>query len=265
MGGVALGLGGLVALIALLLRKGSEKKALPPIIPPTTGKALTENSPKPYAVGLPENVKKVIIKHGKGGPTTRTELEIAASSATMAGYRMLGEELLRKAQVAPKAARTSPLNSPFSEISHDAWTKFATFMRADPEKQKTGYARGRYGMFQMGTRRLVDFGLMANPRKKPDGTWTADWTINVKKFLADPKLQYKLFTRSMENFRNLILERYRNAIGTKLDGQPASLSGLLAVAHFAGIDGLGKWLSNPELRERFKATSEAYMKANGIF
>lgn len=248
--GIILGLGGLVALVALLLKAQLKN-----------GGNLGEGG-KPYATGLPDTVKSTIMR---GEEATRTELEIAASSATVAGYPKLGEALLTKAQKAPdKSAATKGPESPWKEVSDADWRAFLKAMAV--AKSNTVAQRGNVGIFQMPVRRLSDYGLMRNPRKTgPDGVWTADWTIDKARFLSDPALQYKVFEKSMAQYRALILERYRAAIGTSFEGKPATLSGLLAVAHLAGAEGLAKWLKNDPPRTKFKATTAAYARANGIF
>ncbi len=249
--GIILGLGGLVTLIALILK--AQLKG---------GAANVGEGGKPYATGLPDTVKQTIMR---GEEATRTELEIAASSATVAGYPKLGEALLEKAQKAPdRSAASKGPESPWKEVSDADWRAFIKAMAVG--KPNTVSPRGSIGIFQMTVRRLADFGLMRNPRKTgADGVWTADWAIDPKRFMSDPALQYKVFEKSMSQYRSLILERYRAAIGTSFEGKQATLSGLLAVAHHAGAEGLAKWLKNDPPRSKFKATTAAYARANGIF
>ncbi len=253
--GIILGLGGLITLIALILRAQVEGQSSP------QQKALSEGDAKPYATGLPERVKTTIMR---GEEATKTELELAASSAAVAGYPKLGEALLEKAKSAPETAEQKGVPSPIPDVSRDAWSKFVKAMMTG----KAGEVgpRGKVGLFQMSVRRLEDYGLMKNARMSgPKRMWTADWAVPQQRFLADHRLQYKLFEKSMQNYAKQILERYKPAVGTVFEGTRATLSGLLAVAHAAGIDGLGKWLKNDPPRAKFKATTEAYGRANGIF
>ena len=254
--GLAAGFGGLLMLLALI----TKAKGAP--APRALGKMLDENSPKPYANKVPASVKDVVIRQVKGAKKpTKTELELAASSATVAGYARLGDALLERAKTAPDTQKFHNLQSPLPEVSGDAWNKFVKLMATGKPEDAD---KGRYGIFGMGTRRLVDFGLMSMPEKQADGSWRGTWVMKPERFAAPP-LQYKVFERSMAGFHRQILDRYRDAVRTKLDGVPATMSGLLAVAHFAGIEGLGKWLASPKMREKFKATSAAYQKTNGIF
>jgi hypothetical protein len=251
---IALGLGGLAALIALLLKSHGEE--IP--VQKMTG-ALDERDPKLHASGLPDSVKQTIIKKGKA---TKTELMLAGETASRAGFTLLGGALLDKAEEAPDTAPIEGVSSPIEAITPQQWNEFV-------EKMRTGElgseGKGRFGAFQIGVRRLVDFGLMGNPQKLADGTWTGTWIYPKEKFLKNPKIQYKVFERSMVAYRKVIMEKFLKAINSQVQGRAATMSGLLAVAHFAGSQGLEKWLSSQELRRKFKATTNAYLSANNIF
>jgi hypothetical protein len=251
---VALGLGGLAALIALLLKSKENKAPLT-----KTSGALDESDPKPYAIGLPESVKHTIIKKDRA---TKTELMIAGETASVAGFTLLGGALLEKAQGAPESMPIEGIPSPIEAITPQQWTEFIGKMRT---AELGAEGKGRFGEFQMGVRRLVDFGIMGNPQKLADGTWTGFWTYPKEKFLKDPKIQYKLFERSMVAYRKVIMEKFLKAVNSQVQGRAATMSGLLAVAHFAGSQGLEKWLTSQELRRKFKATTNAYLSANNIF
>lgn len=245
MGG-ALVIGGLIAaLIAFLLREEERRKAL------------GSGQQGPVSKGLknvPVSVKGVLMR---GDDVTRTELEVAASSASIAGYPMLANALLKKADTAKDAHGKSPLES----VSPAAWRKFETLMRrADWNSDGK-----RIGAYQFSLRRLGDFDIVKDTKRNKDGVWHGTWMVPKEKFLGDPMFQTRLFGQSMASYKRLIKERYPSAIGTSFEGQPATLSGLLAVAHLTGIDGLGKWLANKPPRAKFVATNTAYKAANGLF
>jgi hypothetical protein len=249
-------LGGLVTLIALAMRAQAKERSEGH----TTG--IDESTPKPYAGGLPEDVKKIVIRHARGAnPPTKTELELAASSASMAGYDKLGDELYNQAKNAPVDGPRRGVPSPIPQVSDADWTKFVKKMAT--AKVSDASPKG-VGMFQMTIRRLTDFGVLANP-KKTNGVWSADWLIPKEKVLSDPKLQYKLFERSMVAYAKTIKSKFDASINTEYEDHPATLSGLLAVAHAAGENGLGKWIANDPPRSKFKTTTAAYLSANGIF
>jgi hypothetical protein len=247
-------LGGLVAIVALALRaKVAEAEARPKAY-------LDERSPKLQPKGLSEDVKKVIIRHAKGeNPPTKTELQLAASSASMAGFDKLGDELYKQAESAPDKLKRTVMPSPIEGVSDQLWTAFVKKMGT--AKLDTVTPVG-IGAFQTSVRRLVDFGVLKDPRKE-NGTWTAEWVVSKPKLLSDPRLQYKIFERSMVSYARMIKDRYKNAIT-----QYTTLSGLLAVAHCAGPEGLGKWIqedpNSPE-RTKFKRTAALYEAVNGIF
>lgn len=171
---------------------------------------------------------------------------------------------------AAPATTTAPFvgfPSPWKDVPPPAWTAFVKAM--GDKKAKDVDARYRLGIFGIGARRLVDLGLMKNPKKGEykgaKGVWIAEWLPphSEEKFLGSPEAQYRAFVASMI--------AYRRAINQQFAGKPApapvgakrvSLSGLLAVAHHAGMGGLGKWLSD---ERRVTATTEAFNKASEIF
>lgn len=255
--GIAIGLGGLVALIALAIKRESEKNA-------SGAKTIDESTPKPFMKGLPEPVKHVVLRQVKGErPPTKTELEIAASSATMAGFDKLGEELSKKAEAAREVlVKTGKLASPIEGVSDDAWTNFTRQMKsANPEDID---AKGNVGMFAMTVRRLTDLGVFKDP-KKVGGVWNANWQIPREKLLSNPKLQYKLFEKSMVGHVGLIKNKLDKGIAIEIGGKNATLSGLLAVAHRAGAEGMNKWIDDPNQRAKFPNTTAVYVAMNGIF
>jgi hypothetical protein len=55
-------------------------------------------------------------------------------------------------------------------------------------------------------------------------------------------------------------------VGTEVDGVPLTLSGVLSVAHRAGLPGLSSWVVNPRDRQRFSRNTTAYFtRGNGLF
>jgi hypothetical protein len=251
-------LGGLIAVLAIAIKAkadADDASSMPK-------KYIDEMTPKTRS-GLSEDVKKVIIRHAKGyNPPTKTELEIASSSASMAGYDKLGDELANQAKKAPDVAPPKTvMPSPLDGVDDIAWTKFVKKMgtgRLDSVTPKG------IGSFQISVRRLTDFGILKDP-KKENGTWTADWIVPKDKLLTTPRLQYKIFERSMVNYARNIKDKYPDQIGKTFEGTPATLSGLLAVAHVAGASALGQWIGDTAQRAKFKHTSAAYTSANGIF
>jgi hypothetical protein len=69
-------------------------------------------------------------------------------------------------------------------------------------------------------------------------------------------------TRSL---RRAVEGRFAGVVGTEIEGQTATLSGLLAVARCAGLGGLATWLNDVAERAKFGRTTQAYKRATGIF
>lgn len=155
--------------------------------------------------------------------------------------------------------------SPLPGVPLLAWERFVTVMAVSPPRHVT--PRRRMGMFGMDARRLSDVGFMEEPRKAVvggvDGVWVAEWAapLTTEKFLASTPAQYEAFNRSCRR----LAPRVQGLVGTVVDGQACSLSGLLGVGHLAGEAGVAGWASDPRVRERFRATTQAFHRTNGIF
>lgn len=212
---------------------------------------------------LTDFVRQVIEDQG----ASKADLLKAADQAKEAGYPKLAIALKARAEGAKQL-----IPSPWGDVTGSAWTRFCSVI-ANGHKAGTVNPKGFFGIFQIGVRRLVDLGIMANPKSRnitdPNGTttriWEGKWVQPQEQFLADPQYQYKLFVKSMELYRNIISEKYKKVIGLNIEGQPATMSGLLALCHTAGSEGMYKWLTNGNLRTKFTWVTEAYKKANGIF
>lgn len=264
--GPVLVLGSLVALVALALRRESDKKKTGASTgkSPARGGYIDEGTPKPFSKGLPAEVKRVIIRQVKDKvPPTKTELEVASEAATSAGFTMLGEELSKKADEAPETiGKKVGLPSPIQGVSDDAWTGFVRKMKVgNPEDIDD---KGNVGMFGMTVRRLTDLGIFKDP-KKVGGVWNANWQVPKQQLLSSPNLQYKLFEKSMLGHVGFIKNKLDKGIGIQIQGKKSTLSGLLAVAHRAGAEGMKNWVSSPEQQAKFPGTTALYLSMNGIF
>ena len=155
--------------------------------------------------------------------------------------------------------------SPLQGVPGLTWSKFVTVMVVAPKNTVT--PRGRWGMFGMDARRLGDVGFMRSPRKvtigAETGVWTGEWVspLTGEKFLDSTGAQYEAFCRSMRG----MAPRVKGLVGTPVGTTRATLSGLLAVGHLAGEDGVASWVRDPAVREKFKATTQNFTKANGLF
>lgn len=158
-----------------------------------------------------------------------------------------------------------PKPSALPEVPRLAWERFVTVMIVAPKGKVT--SRRRFGMFGMDSRRLADVGFMAKPRKVTVGgevgVWSGEWQppLDEKKFLASTGAQYEAFARSMR----ALVPKVAPHVGRVVDGVPATLSGLLAVGHLAGSEGVAGWVADPAARMKFRATTANFEGANGIF
>jgi hypothetical protein len=155
--------------------------------------------------------------------------------------------------------------SPLPGVPRLAWERFVTVMVVAPKQHVT--PRRRFGMFGLDSRRLADVGFMTEPRKTTIGSevgvWSGTWhpPLDEQKFLASSGAQYEAFSRSMRQLLPAALPH----VGRVVDGVPATLSGLLAVGHLAGSEGIAGWSSDPTMRKKFRATTANFEGANGIF
>lgn len=156
---------------------------------------------------------------------------------------------------------------PIDRLTRKDWVEFVkVFVNGNPHTITRSF---RLGVFEMTVRRLCDLGAMANPRPtKHSGwqVWDADWQqpTSLVDFLNDPLGQYELFAESIRRYS--VDEGVKALVGTLVDGVPLTLSGVLSVAHRAGLPGLSSWVVNPRDRQRFSRNTTAYFtRGNGLF
>jgi len=155
--------------------------------------------------------------------------------------------------------------SPIKGIMLVSWTRFTTTMARHPKNYRS--PRGRLGTFGLDGRRLADVGFLQGSRKATVGNETGVWVGEWKKplsetvYLASLPAQYAAFKRSMVK----MVPKVQGFVGAKIDGQTATLSGLLGVGHLAGESGVGSWVKDPAVRKKFAKTTEAFHLVNGIF
>jgi len=95
----------------------------------------------------------------------------------------------------------------------------------------------------------------------------AEWKkpLSSETFLSDPELQYNVFMQSTKSHKEAIDKEYKDYIGQKINGKTVTLSGLLAVAHLAGLPGLKGWLTHESDRQKFGATTQMFEATTGVF
>lgn len=152
-------------------------------------------------------------------------------------------------------------------LDDSLWTKYVKSVIS--AGQMTISPNYNLGMFLINMRTLQDYNYAKNVVKqdyKGKKVWKGDFTgpYSLDKFLSDANLQYDVFVKMTRDHYKSIMDKYGESVksGTKdIDGVPATLSGLLAVAKFAGLGGLAKWYAG----DRKKATTDAFLKSNDIF
>jgi hypothetical protein len=195
------------------------------------------------------------------------EIEKRADTLAGIGYSRVAEHFREHARALRLPRRPILYRSPIPEASDEQWARFVRLMQTGELAAVT--PSGQVGLFQTRLKRLEDLGLAADVRRANHhggATWTATLRqpLTMERLLADPLVQYRIFAGSMARYRADILAHHRRAIGTDIEGKPATLSGLLAVAHHAG-PALASWLAHSEDRRRFEKTTAAYNATTGVF
>lgn len=176
------------------------------------------------------------------------------------------EQPRRRQQPAPTPPpKPRPSTSPLAGVTREQWIQFMRTV-GDPDNVNGISKTGHLGFFRFSYPRLADLGIVVAARR--DGKrWTGDFAppITGEQFLGDLGMQCRAFALSSGDFATHLREAHEQAVGADIEGQPATLSGLLAVLHRAGHKGFDKWVMDAEDRKRYPNTTAAYKAANGIF
>jgi hypothetical protein len=163
-------------------------------------------------------------------------------------------------------ARQESINVPIEGITRNSWLTFVkTSVNGNPRTITPNF---RLGAFEMSVRRLADLGYMVGPKQvryNGHSVWDADWVapLSLRAYLADGLKQYETYAESVRLYADA--PELLSLVDRTIDDKPATMSGLLAVAHRAGLHGLTTWASAREERERFNHTTEFFTRANGLF
>jgi len=192
----------------------------------------------------------------------------ASEAASKAGDRPLSDKLAIKAADANVMAKGAVFPSPFPSVPAAAWTAFVRALKGSNPREIT--SANHLGLFAFGMPRLVDVGIAENPKKVTKGgrsVWDADWIApaSLETFLGSPSFQYHVFVKACRQDLEQILAKLPHAVGTEIDGKPATPSGLLAVTKQAGLKGLESWIADEEVRKKHSNTTAAFHRLNGIF
>jgi hypothetical protein len=224
-------------------------------------KAHAGTAPAP-APGVDASLEKIVRS---GDPQ---KMLAASQAAKESGNRQLADQLTIKAADANVMAPNAVFPSPFPSVPTQAWTAFVHALRGKNPREIT--AAYHLGLFAFGMPRLVDLGLATNPQQEQRGgrkVWNATWTspASLETFLGSPSFQYHTFVKAMTADLHEILAKLPHAVGTEIDGKPATPSGLLAVVKQAGLKGLETWIVDEATRKKYPNTTAQFNRLNGLF
>jgi hypothetical protein len=228
-----------------------------------------------YAAALPRLLKSTdldelrfsIADYDKIGMKAEAA-QLRARMAALSPQAAVGEAGVNNSGYA--AWNVSSSKSPIVGISDDVWQRFVgTMIEASPHTLSPSFAMG---MFQYNLRQLSQLGLASRPHYsnyQGRTVWQADWIPPYSQdgFLSSPDLQDETLRRHMGQLYPDISQRYYHIFGapSQVDGNPITMSGLLAVCKHANLSGLDSWLNKGRDRENFPNTTNAYLKSNGVF
>lgn len=155
------------------------------------------------------------------------------------------------------------VTSPLPTVPDASWTNFVRLM-GSPECATGKTDKGYLGLFLFSPARLAHFGAVTNVRRE-NGKLEGDFVppLTEPDFLRSPALQYRAFARSCGEYASR-LARWPAPL-PEVDATRTTLSGLLAVAHRAGLKGLRRWLRSAEDRRLHPFTSAGFDLCNGLF
>lgn len=198
----------------------------------------------------------------------------AAKQAQAAGYAETAKALASRAQdlgdvvAAVTKGGDVPIKSALPGVTDGQWSAFVALFRGRNPAEVS--SANQLGLFNIGFLRLRDLGLATNVFQREvkgtrvwDGKFIAPMTLD--RFLGSPALQYTVFQKDMQERVAHIRAHHAGVIGKTIEGQPATLSGLLAAIKLAGTKGFDGWAASPSERKKFANTTAAYRTANGVF
>lgn len=173
------------------------------------------------------------------------------------------EDEIREALAEPEP---DTIPSAIPGVSDAAWTRFLAAMQVAPLDAVS--ASNGYGMFEMKMRRLADLGMARNVSmtRDPDSgrmVWVGDFVppYTAERFLGSEELQRRVLGDSMRRYVDGLRD---GTIAKPAKGWPrgATLSGVLAILHRCGPNGLETWTDESK---RFPDTAALFARTNGAF
>lgn len=237
--------------------------------------------PAPVRVGgapVPLDVIKAVaaVRAHRASPAL---LRKAAARADWAGHASLAAALRDEAAVlttaqefASEAAaqlEVEPLwPSPLPGVDDEHWSRYVR--RSRMARPSAVSPDNRYGCFTLSARELADAGWMVDARKESVNghlCWTGTWSPghDELKFLRGVDEQHEALAALTRLHMRVVEGRHSDLVGQEIEGQPATLSGLLGVCRRAGLGGLRGWATDAAQRAKFPETTAAYARLNGVF
>ena len=225
---------------------------------------------------IPVDVLRAVLAVRKH-QATAVELRAAAVKAARAGHASLAVALRDEAAVLAAGEAFAEIAgiaveavypSLFKNVADTEWTSYVR--RSRIARPSAVAPDGRLGCYALSPRELADAGWMLDAHKaQRDGrlSWEGTWAPGRSEavFLADPSEQYEALVALSTLHARVIKRQHTEVFGEALEGQPATLSGLLGVCRRAGLGGLRGWATDTAQRKRFPETTAAYARLNGIF
>lgn len=126
-------------------------------------------------------------------------------------------------------------------------------------------AYGFLGAYQFGLARLSDLGYT---ERKPGVSGYANssfqWRTGYSKeyFLSNPDFQDRVFKEHADNLITQIKAKLTDYLGKQINGTEITLSGLVAGAHLAGVNGVSSYLKGHyDNQDAFGTKVSSYIKA----
>lgn len=136
------------------------------------------------------------------------------------------------------AVSIDEIKSPLDGVDSVAWTEFVTLM-GNPLTVSKEALSGHLGLFLFHPLRLDRLGITGDGR-----------------FLRSPASQYRALELSCLDYQPFLKPKVTSN---------QSLSGLLGVAHRAGLRGARKWIRSADDKAKHPFTTATFELVNGIF
>ena len=196
-------------------------------------------------IGQPRNRTRVgeAVRAIKTGNATPPQRRVVAGEAQRRGLAIVAEDLYTQADIQSEIDRWSQnQRSPLAGVSDRQWGAWLE-ANEQPSEVASRHAE-RSPLYGLRERELDD--------------------VNIERPASEAE-EYTAFVCVTRSLLRSVAERFGTIIGTEIEGQTATLSGLLAVARCAGLGGLATWVNDAGERSKFGRTTQAYKRATGLF